>query len=703
MSDVRSQLERLSDHIHGSADAFERLERRRRRRVRNRRAGAIVVALAIALGGTTGAIVAFRGGGHVPASDGASAFAPIWPDSTVADAQAAQDAYAGDPSSLPAWRTDGVRTAVEFARVALGWGDALATKDGIEVTADGLERVTVETPPPPCPSPTAGSIAPWCGGKQVAVDLRQLATDGPWWVVGVRGRWMPEVAFDTDANGDATAFRFDANLPMGVTYENALVGVGACRGWEVDSRREPMLLRGGSLPLLPSRFADGCDAVFVAIGLPTDPTNDVTLPPDVPTDLGQQILFGGASPDVAILDAFAEPIHLPAAVGGASANGSPTLHVRCDGDIALDANTVAAASDGAHVTITDEILDQDATVSVAATDGSEPRPAETVSAQGTVHEVWPFAPGTYTVTCAYPAGPAGPAHQASASFSITDPSDDYRSTVLGCSSGSGYGVAQASSTDGPPAGEPGDPMRLVREHLTGMASSDSLTALGYPDQLEPVVGVVRDGSVVATVRFANGSDGLAFSELEGCGGTHFNWDGVGAPATGATGPAASTGSTAATGSSGSASGSGVVGVLCGGNGSAPSADLLVDVIRVEPSVSFGPCIAPHIELNAPANTRLRLRFSDEDPDVPRNLSIYAMTPCLETALGGDSIGCDPGAPRFRGETIDGKRSNAEIVYDVPPLAAGRYWIQDDLHPGQVYGVLVVVEVPSAAMTPSPTP
>jgi hypothetical protein len=408
----------------------------------------------------------------------------------------------------------------------------------------------------------------------------------------------------------------------------------------------------------------------------------------VPDGLGQRIIFGGSSPSVAILDAFAEPVHLPAA-GTANTPAGSALHVNCDGDIALDASSVDAQRDGAHVTIVDGILDQDVTVTVNAIGASDPvRPPETISAQGVVHEVWAFAPGTYEVTCAYQDGPGGSAHHATASVAIADPNNLYHAPELGCSNG--YGSATASA-GGPPMRERGEPTDIVHEHLSGLTTADALTRLGYPDQLDPVVGVVRDGTVVGTVSFAAADGGWVFTQLEGCDGTRFSWDA--SAQGGATGPIGASPSPTV-----GVERSGFVGVLCDSNNAEVSADLHVDVVRLPDGP--GPCVTA-LRLLAPADTTLHILLTNEDAGVPRNLAIYAMTPCLENELGGDAIGCDPGAPLFRGDPIDGVNP-VETVYDVPALTAGRYWIQDDLHPDQIHGVLKVAPA-GASLSPTPSP
>ena len=61
MSEIRNVLEKVGERIAPKEDAFEGLARRRIRKQRSRRITAGVVALLVALAGSYGVFVAFRG------------------------------------------------------------------------------------------------------------------------------------------------------------------------------------------------------------------------------------------------------------------------------------------------------------------------------------------------------------------------------------------------------------------------------------------------------------------------------------------------------------------------------------------------------------------------------------------------------------------------------------------------------------------
>jgi plastocyanin len=68
------------------------------------------------------------------------------------------------------------------------------------------------------------------------------------------------------------------------------------------------------------------------------------------------------------------------------------------------------------------------------------------------------------------------------------------------------------------------------------------------------------------------------------------------------------------------------------------------------------------EISLPAGTPSVISFDNQDEGVPHNVAIY-------TSQGGD--------PLFQGEIVPGP---AEVDYDVPPLEAGEYFFQCDVHP-----------------------
>ena len=81
-------------------------------------------------------------------------------------------------------------------------------------------------------------------------------------------------------------------------------------------------------------------------------------------------------------------------------------------------------------------------------------------------------------------------------------------------------------------------------------------------------------------------------------------------------------------------------------------------------------------------------FSNLDGGVPRNISIYPLTPYLRQCIvTGTSPGSSDvlGRALFSGELITGVD---EIVYELGRFEPGEYYFQDDVHPA-ANGVLVV--------------
>ena len=93
-------------------------------------------------------------------------------------------------------------------------------------------------------------------------------------------------------------------------------------------------------------------------------------------------------------------------------------------------------------------------------------------------------------------------------------------------------------------------------------------------------------------------------------------------------------------------------------------------------------------LIAPAGRPVTILFSNLDGGIPRNISIYPLTPYLRECV---VTGTSPGGPDalgralFSGELITGVD---EIVYELGRFESGEYYFQDDENP-EANGVLVV--------------
>ncbi len=165
----------------------------------------------------------------------------------------------------------------------------------------------------------------------------------------------------------------------------------------------------------------------------------------------------------------------------------------------------------------------------------------------------------------------------------------------------------------------------------------------------------------------SGSASAFDDSVEGCGGTQFGWS---VEPTGVSGP---------TGQPMNA-----WDALCAtarardGSNVHHGADLQVDGRDIDFDTSC---------LIAPAGQPLTILFSNLEDGVPRNISIYPLTPYLRECI---VTGTSPGSPHalghalFSGELITGV---GEIVYELGRFEPGEYYFQDDVHPA-ANGVLV---------------
>jgi hypothetical protein len=277
-----------------------------------------------------------------------------------------------------------------------------------------------------------------------------------------------------------------------------------------------------------------------------------------------------------------------------------------------------------------------------------------------VEVVWPVPPGAATVSCSVE-DPSFGGVASSATVTVVDPEGLYVPADLECATGEAYG--QAPSYVEGAKGFAGEPAQVVRDHVTGLEFDDVVDPGGYPESAEPVVRIVRDGAVVGKVTlFDDGRGGWLLSSLEGCSGTSFGWSDEPSGVTGATGPAESPFLS-----------------MCVPEGAA-RADLRVDGREL----GFDPRC-----LWAPAGEELTIVFRNLDEGVRRNISIYAMAPCLEEAI---LAGAPPSGPPetlelpfFVGEIVTGV---TEISYQVGDFEPGVYYFQDDVHPS-ANAVLIV--------------
>jgi hypothetical protein len=349
-------------------------------------------------------------------------------------------------------------------------------------------------------------------------------------------------------------------------------------------------------------------------------------------------------------------------VGGGQETGveaaSEVAEFACDGTGTISPSTsvVSAQADGVHIAIT-ATGDVPVSLGIEGVGGTGAEPGEREET------VWSIAPSETTVSCGLMGG-SGSDILSSAELVVVDPKGLHVPAELDCTSDEGYGMAPSYGEGS--TGVPGDPVQVVKDHVTGLEFDDRVERAGYPESEEPLVRIVRAGAVTGLVTlFDDGQDGWLLSSIEGCGGTQFGWSEEPAGVSGPPGPA------------------GDLEALCAEAYLEGSPYRGTELHVVGEALAFDtPCLV------TPGGEPFTITFSNLDEAVPRTISIYAMEPCLREGLlegASSDAACSPEVVLYQGEIVTGV---SDIVYHVPRLEPGEYYFQDDVHPG-AFGVLIV--------------
>lgn len=191
---------------------------------------------------------------------------------------------------------------------------------------------------------------------------------------------------------------------------------------------------------------------------------------------------------------------------GASGDGVParTARVDCDGiTTQVRTTSVRPQPDGVHVLVSNT---SGMDLAFQWELGGDNAP------EGEHELVLQIAPGAVHVRCQDPGEDAG-APGGFVALDVLDPEGLYVPTELACHEISGWFADFGEDATGDP-----DPVRSVRDSLSWLRPDDVVERAGYPDA-SPIVRVVRDGDVIASVWFmSDGTGGWLQEHGETCEG-----------------------------------------------------------------------------------------------------------------------------------------------------------------------------------------
>ena len=106
----------------------------------------------------------------------------------------------------------------------------------------------------------------------------------------------------------------------------------------------------------------------------------------------------------------------------------------------------------------------------------------------------------------------------------------------------------------------------------------------------------------------------------------------------------------------------------GGSSCGPSGSILTETVK---NVAYGAtCLA------APGNTAFKINLDNQDAGIPHNMQIFDKDPRQDSSARS----------LFKGTLVTGP---AQTTYEIGALAVGTYHFRCDVHPDQMFGMLVV--------------
>jgi hypothetical protein len=530
MSEYRSKLERIGDRVRPAEDAFDRLERRRARKRRTRRIATAVLAFVIAIAGSFAAFEAFRGSKTTIAVGGEQAFHALWPETSLTDAERAQDAVdAGEADTR--WRLDARTTAGRFASQVLGWSEtALTVPEGADLEGAGPVALEISTLPVPCPFPPP----PTCLQRKASVVLERLLrpdTTGIWSVVEVQSPGSAatgdqRLAVPLDVGAEVVSGQ-EVSLPFSVPHGTELWAgwtyLGECSASSSLGSVRPNHADVMVFAVADSTFSEDCGSGASGGGGGMEPGS---LEQPVDGYVFVELVLSGAgggdpignaenggstdNPESLVALAAVPVRFVPAEVGSAPPTpivAAPDVaEITCDGtSTEVVTPEVVAQPDGVHVRVTNT---SSTDLSFQFRGGGDSAPV------GESEFVRSLAPGAVDVRCLDPALDAG-IPGGWVFLTVVDPAGIYRAPVLECAGGETV-TGNVDYVEGA-AGWTDDPVDITREHAIGVLPTDEVSYAGYPKQAPPQVRVVRDGAVVAVFNFFDdGHGGWLMSSYQAC-------------------------------------------------------------------------------------------------------------------------------------------------------------------------------------------
>jgi hypothetical protein len=510
MDDLRERLERLSARAEDEANAIDRLHAARSRGLRRRRISATVVAIVVAVAGTTFAFNSLHGGDAQIAAGNPSPSGPLanwqppevpylWPENWARDGfeqvQRVQEAAdAGDANAT--WRLDPNQVIDQFAKGVLGWSgiDMHSQLSGPDFQEWGISPACSD--PAACPPDVyerVKLVQPVRGGQSGIWSVASAQAGG----LGVTANWKDD---PIDAFMPGSTLPLKLNVPSDQTVVVGAVGQNACADFasvdqDVSASYELPLPNA----LQPGENGYDCGSLAAsyvfAYTVPklTVPTGDPFLEPAAMTAVTavpyvQEWVLGDAQVPATESEAP------PADVAGITC-GRSTMTVLTP--------TVAAQSDGVHIAIRNTSSDPLSVQFENFGDGAQPNSTTALIEQ--------LPPGTQKVRCEPRS--VDVAVFGWETFEVVDPNGYWVSPEPECT-GEMFGGTMDYAE---PAGD-ADPIDAARSVFGDrLQPTDELRVAGYPDDPDGrFVIAVREGANVLSTHLLFGSQGWFADTVRGC-------------------------------------------------------------------------------------------------------------------------------------------------------------------------------------------